>query len=277
MPLSCVSSEVLTRLRPYRASIVSPAQVFTVALSSAAPNAMRRNSEIQVLHQVFSVTHSAKAFKMTVNAFGAKEKEAFASAGRCQLYRDRQTGPTEYELSLGKIVDTLKCDYPAMFDRKPDYQIYDDRIVFQLGMPFHGVSALYGKRAYSRALQALQHLAWGFVQDGSVTFHICDGKPYGKTLRVPWTCKGRMVGLNRPIYVSAISLYDIAERSSGTNMSPNGANLSHTIHHHTIEFLEIQPPSLRSLLLSLWWQPQSQGQLVGHQPVAMHNREAQVI
>jgi len=167
--------------------------------------------------------------------------------------------PTDYELSLGKIVDTLRSDYPAFFERPPDFSIYDEHVVFELGRPFSGVSALRGKRQYRRALSALQHLGSSAVRDGMVACHVADGTPYGHALRVPWTCRGTMAWPHCPIHISAVSLYSLAPQGPGT---VGGLGLSHRIHRHAIEFVEIQPPSLRSLLLRLWWHPQSQIQPV---------------
>lgn len=193
--------------------------------------------------------------------------EVWTSASLRQHTASVPKRPSDYDLSLGKIIDTLHRDYPAMFERRPDFNIYDKHIVFELGTPFHAVSALHGKRRYRRALQALQHFACGLVQDGSVRCKVYDGTSVGKTLRVSWHCEGWMRYLNRPIYVSAISLYNVAERSPGTAIDNVG--LSHTVHRHTIEFVEIQPPSLRSMMLSFWWRPQ--GKMVLQPAAHMHS------
>lgn len=167
--------------------------------------------------------------------------------------------PSDYDLSLGKIIDTLRCDYPAMCERRPDFAIYDEGIAFELGAPFDLKSVLRGKRTYRRALLTLQKVARGFLYDDSVTVtcKFYDGKSISTALKVPWTCRGFIRGSNRPMYISGISHYSIAERSQGIRVSSSGTmSLSHTIHHHTIDFVEIEPPSLRSFIPSLWLQPQ---------------------
>jgi len=160
--------------------------------------------------------------------------------------------PTEYELSLGKIVDTLKNDYPAFFEREPNFDIYDDHLVFELGRPFHGVSALHGKQSYRRALLALQRLGRGALSDGTVACQVHDGTPYGHALKVAWQCNGSMLG-KRCVHISAISLYSVNHQAE----KETDVSLAHRVHKHSIEFLEIHPPSLRSLLLGQWWRPQS--------------------
>mmetsp|Transcript_100961 Transcript_100961/g.184165 ORF Transcript_100961/g.184165 Transcript_100961/m.184165 type:complete len:242 (-) Transcript_100961:59-784(-) len=174
-------------------------------------------------------------------------------------------GATDYDLSLGKIRDTLHSDYPAFFERRPNFEIYDERVVFELGQPFHSAAALRGKRAYSRAVGALQRLACSTVQDGSVRCRICDGEAFGHALKVPWHLHGSLRALPfldercATVHIHAISLYSVAPQASES--SESSPLLTHRIHRHCIEFVEIQPPSLRSILMSLWWRPQLQSAL----------------
>jgi len=182
----------------------------------------------------------------------------------CQAGKEPRR-PTDYELSLGKIVDTLQSDYPAFFERFPNFEIYDESVVLELGQPFHNVSALHGKRHYRRAIAALQRLGASTVCDGAVRCSVEDGTRYGHAVRVAWECRGHMMLSICPIYISAISLYSVTPQVAsltGEPMLEHGPALSHRVHRHTIEFVEIQPPSLRSLLLRLWWQQQTQIQPV---------------
>lgn len=171
-----------------------------------------------------------------------------------------QRRPTDYELSIGKIADTLQSDYAAFFERVPNFEIYDDSITLELGQPFHGVSALHGKRAYRGAIVALQRLG-STLHDGAVRCKIADGAPYGHAVKVAWECRGNLLSPLCPIYISAISLYSVTPQVPSLSRVPEldrGLALSHRVHRHSIEFVEIQPPSVRSLLLRLWWQRQTQ-------------------
>lgn len=168
--------------------------------------------------------------------------------------------PTDYELSLGKIVDVLQSDYPAFFERLPNFDIYDDNIVLELGRPFHGVEALHGKRKYRGAIAALQRLGSTTLRDGLVRCRIADGGHYGHAVKVAWECHGTCLW-SCPVYISAISLYSLTPQVPSLSGEPElkrSPALSHRIHRHTIEFVEIQPPSLRSLLLRLWWERHAQ-------------------
>lgn len=177
----------------------------------------------------------------------------------------RPQGATDYDLSLGKIRDTLHSDYPAFFERRPNFEIYDERVVFELGQPFHSAAAVRGKSSYSAAIAALQRLARSFVRDGSVECRIYDGSAIGHALKVPWQLHGTLGMLHAlnercaRVHISAISLYSIAPQASES--LDHTPLLTHRINKHCIEFVEIQPPSLRSLLMGLWWRPQLQSAL----------------
>jgi hypothetical protein len=184
----------------------------------------------------------------------------FRRQGRMLQYQgygaNRHGGASEFDLSLGRIVDTLRADYPAFFERSPDFDIYDEFIVFELGLGSSETKkTLRGKRNYRRVLSSLQNFAASTVRDGQVRCHI---KPVlsscNENLRVNWTCQGRFCLLS-PLYISAISVYSIAPQA---RLSVSRSTPSHPIDRHAIEFLEIHPPSLRRMLMSsLWWIPQT--------------------
>lgn len=178
---------------------------------------------------------------------------------RCQGHGSGRPRPnSDLDLSFGKIVDTLQMDYPALFERSPNFDIYDECVVFELdlgsGHDGRKLSArpLRGKRAYCRALLALQGLARGTVRDGKVKCSIQHASPSDYTLRVNWTCHGQIAALGYPLYIDAISVYSVASEASASE-----ATLPlHRIDRHKIEFLEIHPPSLGRILHGVWWQPQ---------------------
>lgn len=160
-------------------------------------------------------------------------------------------------MSLGKIKRTLQSDYLAFFEREPNFDIYDEGIVFELGRPFHAATPLRGMPAYRRALRALRALSQRTMTDGTVRCMISSGEEYGHDLKVAWTCEGTItisrLYLYQPIYISAISLYKVAPRSSP---APRDTWLSHPIKQHSLEFTEMYPPSIRSIMQTLWWQRQ---------------------
>jgi len=165
---------------------------------------------------------------------------------------ERPQGATEFELSVGKIVDTLRADYPALLERSPDFDIYDEGVVFELnlGAAFEGspLSALRGKKAYRRALLTVQTIANTAVRDGRVECSVHVGH-HDHTLRVKWSCNGQIIALAQPLYIDAISLYSIAPHASVCEATRVAL---HRIDRHKIEFLEVHPPSLRDMLRGMW-------------------------
>merc|ERR1711933_248342 len=155
----------------------------------------------------------------------------------------RFRGASEFELSLGRIVDTLRADYPAFFERSPDFDIYDDCIIFELGDSSNTKKTISGKRNYQCALSTLQNFAARTVRDGQVRCRITPVLSCNNNLHVKWTCQGQIFRCVT-MYISAISIYSMAPqaRLSVSNHIP-----SYPIDRHVIEFLEIRPPRLRTM------------------------------
>jgi len=184
-------------------------------------------------------------------------------------------GSTEYQLSIGKIRDTLQSDYPNFFRRSPDFGIYDDRITLQFGEPFRmRKDIINGKPAYRRAFGVLQLLARKAVgpDEGAVDFRIDDGAAHGCALRVRWEVYGDFRlwrGSPRPFHISAVSLYSVARQEIrprllratllGGACDEGSSLLAYRIHRHSIVFMEIRPPQLRSMLLGQSLSPDQLG------------------
>merc|ERR1719357_691867 len=75
--------------------------------------------------------------------------------------------PTEYELSRGKIIDTLQQDYADFYQREPNFDIYDEAVCLEIGNPPHGVRAVNGKSRYIGFIRGLRRVLRGAVSDGS--------------------------------------------------------------------------------------------------------------
>jgi len=171
-------------------------------------------------------------------------------------------GCSEYELSVGKIADTLQKDYPAIFEREPDFSVYQEHVLFALGQPFHVQKVV----DYHRALSSLRRLGNGVVKDAKVHCQVCDGKAYGYALRVYWRCVG-MSYMWTPLNISAVSFYSVEKEMPCAD--ENESRLPYRISRHVIEFTEINPPTIRSLLQNLWWRRQvdQRGPVLALRPV----------
>lgn len=159
--------------------------------------------------------------------------------------------PDEYELSIGKITDVLRSDYPDFFERSPDFGIYDEHVTLELGKPLEEPKVLArGKSRYCRRLLAMRRICSSMVRNGTVSCQVCDGRPYGSALRVYWKCQGEIwLGSAREFHISAVSYYSVApqlpDRSEALQF------LAHRINRHTIDITEIRPSSLQSRLLNV--------------------------
>lgn len=182
----------------------------------------------------------------------------------CQggLFQHRGPGPkrgaTDLQLSLGKIHDTLDADYHAFFERSPDFDIYDDSIIFDLDLDYEDGSpreALRGKKTYRRAILALQSIVSNTVRDSEIRCSVKHNPVRDEMLQVKWTCSGQTALFPVPVHISAISSYSLGRRPETFGMPTHV--LSHLVCRHTVEFKEIQPPTLRKLLQGFVW-PQLQ-------------------
>jgi len=167
------------------------------------------------------------------------------AAVRRMCRHGRLKGSSEFDLSLGKIIDTLRADYMAWFERSPNFDIYDESIVFEMDLVTgRRLSELQGKRSYCRVLNTLHTATTMAVREGQVKCSVQPWSPCDYTLRVNWTCSGHLA--YQPLHISAISAYSLASKE--VSLSAAAHLPSHLIDRHKIEFLEIHPPSLKVLL-----------------------------
>lgn len=162
----------------------------------------------------------------------------------CNFGEEPSRGPSDYELSLGRVTDTLAADYPAFFERDPDWAVYASGVTLEVGSPWD-MPLIRGHTAYRRGLQTLRRLAGGAIRgDRTVGFRVEDGRGRGHDLRVSWTVRGELLGVHRDVRISGISFYTLAPEAG------NDA-LSHPILRHAIEIVEVHPPSLLDALPAL--------------------------
>jgi len=180
------------------------------------------------------------------------------SMGCDQTDRDTKP-PDEYELSLGKITETLQSDYPDFFARSPDFDIYDEGVELQLGKPLEKPKVLArGRGAYCRALMTTRRVCSSMMRNGKIHCQIYDGRPYGCALRVYWKCTGQIwLGSLHDFELSAVSFYSLGEQVKRPDRNQEQALpfLAYRIKSHTIDFMEIRPISLRNKLLGFVGMP----------------------
>mmetsp|Transcript_59794 Transcript_59794/g.142719 ORF Transcript_59794/g.142719 Transcript_59794/m.142719 type:complete len:249 (+) Transcript_59794:370-1116(+) len=155
--------------------------------------------------------------------------------------------PDEYCLSLGKITDVLRSDYPDFFTRAPDFSIYDEALTLQLRKPWDEPKQLAGcLSTYETCLTMIRAFSKKLIHDGLVECQVCDGRPYGFDLRVHWTCQGELRLGYRSFKISAISLYEMRKQANRADSQ----QLAWRIHKHVIDVTEIRPCCLRQTLMN---------------------------
>jgi len=178
----------------------------------------------------------------------------FFDSGLLSCRDDPGRRPSDYELSLGKITDTLLRDYEEFLDRDPEPDIYDQAVSLEITVPAAG-TLLRGKQRYVQTICTLRRLTAKAVSDGRMTCRAEPGDVYGCALRIRWRCDGTMtlLGMQTEIHFSAISSYCLTPQAEVVAI--DGSDLSYRIRRHRIEFLNIHPPSLRTLVTEALWHP----------------------
>lgn len=154
--------------------------------------------------------------------------------------------PSGYVLSLGRITDTLRTDHESFFQRPPDFGIYAEDIAFSLSKPQDGRVIFHGKRKYEHVMTLWRGVTCRVVADGEVQFRILKADCDDHALKVRWSLRGTMVGIQSPVFVDAISLYSVGPAPS----FQDDPLLTHKVNRHTVEFVEVHPPCLRDLIFS---------------------------
>mmetsp|Transcript_34007 Transcript_34007/g.81408 ORF Transcript_34007/g.81408 Transcript_34007/m.81408 type:complete len:450 (+) Transcript_34007:169-1518(+) len=122
----------------------------------------------------------------------------------------------EFEMSLGRAVDTLKADYPKLLTKDPSWHIYhqDIEVIDPTGVSLHGLP--YYKRAFSFIHTLVQ---WFYCEEKSgLTSIRCAYDWARKVIRVSWnvelTPKKIYGGEWRMLHIDGISEYSL-DRESG--------------------------------------------------------------
>lgn len=192
----------------------------TVARSmvSSPPPSLKSGSEFARIHVggIGDAGHLKRGAVETPEGLGLRQGSVTDSLP--------QTGSTlgmivdeqrEFEINLGRAVDTLKKDYPALLTKNPDFKIYHDdlEVIDPTGMSLHGL------RNYKTAFQFI-HAFVSFFYDVSLS-SLSFRQTYDwarKCIRISWNVElvPKMLygGWKRKLYVDGISEYDV-ERSSG--------------------------------------------------------------
>lgn len=92
------------------------------------------------------------------------------------------SGPSEFQLNLGRAIDTLRVDHPRLFTHPPDLSIFTE------GIELHDVSGakLRGKAQYERVFGMLRFLRRAAMQHAELTHRLV---VHDHSIRMRWTAK----------------------------------------------------------------------------------------
>ncbi|EEC45733.1 predicted protein [Phaeodactylum tricornutum CCAP 1055/1] len=141
--------------------------------------------------------------------------------------------PTEFELHVGKALDTLRNDYPKILTDQPDFSIYhkDIEVVDPSGVKVHGINTYKGS---FRLLHALVAFIYCPSRSG-LTFRLCYDKAR-QAIRIHWNAQvvPREIfgGSRTTLYVDGISVYE---------MNRDGDIVAHRIEQLLMNNTPVQP------------------------------------
>lgn len=114
--------------------------------------------------------------------------------------------PSEFELNQGLAIDTLRFDYPRLFDASPDLSVFRDDIELQ---DLSG-ARLRGKKAYARCFDMLRFLRRTSMSNAEMTYNLYVN---GRTIRMRWSAKLLLrdpaFGIQRLDIVDGVSVYEL--------------------------------------------------------------------
>ncbi|CAM9842349.1 unnamed protein product, partial [Scytosiphon promiscuus] len=143
--------------------------------------------------------------------------------------RERDDGKSpDFEVNLGKVISTLREDYPRILDEPPEFDIFTDEIELRdpTGVAFRGISN------YKRVFATLRFFRQTFMNDATTTFRLT--YDWSKQqVRVSWNMVLQLKARQRPIYVDGISAYHI---------NSNGLAYRHELETVVVNGRAVEPP-----------------------------------
>jgi len=117
---------------------------------------------------------------------------------------------SEYEIMIGRVLDSLKTDYPNILVEDPDYSIYSDSIFAKDPSGF----TLNGLNNYKQAFALVHTVVNVFYspEESLLTFKMIHDQCH-KNIRVSWNAevvpKPIFGGTKKPLHVNGISVYEL--------------------------------------------------------------------
>ena len=195
--------------------------------------------------------------------------------------KNSDTEVTDFELGVGRALDTLRADYPYLLTDAPNYNIYakDIEVVDPSGVHVHGLTTY--KNTF-RVIHTLVRLLYS-PERSAITFKMCFDTAR-QNIRIAWNARvvprEILGGVKRTLFVDGISVYELDRQSGNITqhriekllmnqqpVKPEEGVIAALNNHHAVTVpnmygsndkpntvLEFRPPSVWS---SMWNSPQS--------------------
>ena len=203
--LAYASAVAYTPPRPTRAgsSLTVPRSART---AEAVPTFLGRNETARALEEEFNVMPVMEREEREVDLGSAEDygdTVDLPTIGGSDL-GDGRKGPSEFELNLGKCIDTLKSDVPEFPDRELVYDIYTPDV--QLADPT-GVQTR-GLTSYKQFFGMIRLFRRVMIDRAEVTYRLRYDWS-GKRIIVTWYSSWYARGSRTPAHVDAVSYFHL--------------------------------------------------------------------
>lgn len=174
--------------------------------------------KVTTLPSMMQASSSSDIGKTTTNSDNNPSTMSWSSPDR-----DPNRPNSEFELQLGRALDTLRKDYPHLLVKPPAYEIYspDIQVVDPSGVTLHSL------QSYKNSFYFLHMVVRLFYhpEKSGLTFRLAYDCAR-KNIRVSWNAElvPRLGGTRNKLYVDGISVYEL-DRETGL------------IHQHRVERL----------------------------------------
>ncbi|CAM9300223.1 unnamed protein product, partial [Discosporangium mesarthrocarpum] len=168
--------------------------------------------------------------------------------------RDDGRSP-DFEINLGKVIDTLRRDYPRIFSDPPDFDIYTADVVLRDPT---GV-VLTGVKTYKRLFATLRFFRQILMNEVLTKYRVT--YDWSKQqVRFNWNLVIGVRGRMKPLYVDGISVYTI---------DTDGLISQHDLETIVVNGTPVEPPFAYAWInLPAWISQPQTGQVAGGPGIA---------
>jgi len=214
-PLSSATALLLATAALVFLAVVPPSSTrLPVALAFLFPSNQLQPAPHRVVPGIGSGDGTARSSRQQQQQQQLQQRHKNTRHG-AMMAPSSPTEVSDFELSVGRALDTLRSDYPYLLTAPPDFSLYDRdiEVVDPSGVRIHGLSSY---RNSFRLLHTVIKLIY-CTERSDMTFKMCYDKAR-QNIRCSW--RARVVpreifgGLRTTLHVDGISVYEL-DRGTG--------------------------------------------------------------